>query len=404
MKVAFVIQRYGEEVVGGSELECRLVAEHLAERGYECTVFTTTAKDYVTWGNEYFPGDTILKGVTIKRFPVKAERKIATFNEFSDRFFSRPHTTADELEWMRQQGPECPGLIETLEKEQKKHDVFIFFTYLYYTTYWGLKRVKGRKILVPTAHDEPALHLDIMKEVFALPDAFVFNTEAEKEIVGRYFSAGARYQSTIGIGLDIPEIKDLPLIRKKYSLNDPFILYAGRIEKGKGCGDLVRFFLRYAQKNEELGLVLIGKKLMDVPRFPRIRYLGFVSDADKTAVMASASATVHPSPLESLCIAALESMAVGTPILVQERTAPLRHHCVIGNGGLTYSNYDEFEAALNLILSDERLRRSLGNNGLRYVRDNYSWTVVVEKYEKMLENVIREGGKRSGDGKTPIRS
>jgi len=387
MKVAFVIQRYGKEVVGGSELECRLVAEHLVRKGFECTVFTTAAKDYITWRNEYNPGETILNGVSIKRFQVKKERNIETFNSFSDRIFSQSHTRDEELEWMRQQGPECPGLIEALEREQQKHDIFIFFTYLYYTTYWGLKKIKNRKALVPTAHDEPALYLEIMKEVFAAPEAFVYNTEAEKEIVGRQFPLGNRYQSTIGIGLDIPEIKDPSSVLQKFSLTKPFLLYAGRIEKGKGCEELIRYFLRYSQKNKELSLVLIGKLLMELSRHPQLRYLGFVSNADKTAAMASAVVTVHPSYLESLCIAALESMAVGTPILVQERTAPLQHHSLNGKGGLTFSNYDEFEAALDLLLSDARLRRVLGINGRSYVRDNYSWPMIIEKYERMFEHL-----------------
>lgn len=387
MKVAFVIQRYGKEVVGGSELECRLVAEHLVRKGFECTVFTTAAKDYITWRNEYNPGETILNGVSIKRFQVKKERNIETFNSFSDRIFSQSHTRDEELEWMRQQGPECSGLIEALEREQQKHDIFIFFTYLYYTTYWGLKKIKNRKALVPTAHDEPALYLEIMKEVFAAPEAFVFNTEAEKAIVGRQFPLENRYQSTIGIGLDIPEIKDPSSVLQKFSLTKPFLLYAGRIEKGKGCEELIRYFLRYSQKNKELSLVLIGKLLMELPRHPQLRYLGFVSNADKTAAMASAAVTVHPSYLESLCIAALESMAVGTPILVQERTAPLQHHSLNGKGGLTFSNYDEFEAALDLLLSDARLRRVLGINGRSYVRDNYSWPMIIEKYERMFEHL-----------------
>jgi glycosyltransferase involved in cell wall biosynthesis len=387
MKVAFVIQRYGKEVVGGSELECRLVAEHLVRKGFECTVFTTAAKDYITWRNEYNPGETILNGVSIKRFQVKKERNIETFNSFSDRIFSQSHTRDEELEWMRQQGPECSGLIEALERKQQKHDIFIFFTYLYYTTYWGLKKIKNRKALVPTAHDEPALYLEIMKEVFAAPEAFVFNTEAEKAIVGRQFPLGNRYQSTIGIGLDIPEIKDPSSFLQKFSLTKPFLLYAGRIEKGKGCEELIRYFLRYSQKNKELSLVLIGKLLMELPRHPQLRYLGFVSNADKTAAMASAAVTVHPSYLESLCIAALESMAVGTPILVQERTAPLQHHSLNGKGGLTFSNYDEFEAALALLLSDARLRRVLGINGRSYVRDNYSWPMIIEKYERMFEHL-----------------
>jgi glycosyltransferase involved in cell wall biosynthesis len=384
MKVAFVVQRYGEEVLGGSELSCRLVAEQLTATGQDCTVFTTTAKDYVTWKNEYPEGETILNGVSIKRFKVDKERDIDSFNKYSDWIFANQHSKEDEIEWMDRQGPCCTDLVEAIGKEEQNYDIFVFFTYLYYNTYWGLKKVKGQKALVPTAHDEPALYLDIMQEVFSAPQAFVFLTEAEKTMLSRQFLFEGKYSDVVGVGVDIPKAAEEIAFCKNYGIERPYILYAGRIEPGKGCQELIDYFLQYNQDNPGLELVLLGKLLMDLPSHPDIRYLGFVPLEDKNAAMAFALVTIHSSYLESLCMAAQESLAVRTPILVQGKTDPLKQHCLKGNCGLWYSGSKEFALALSLFRKDSRLRKIMGENGYQYIRQNYSWGKIIDKYRKLF--------------------
>jgi glycosyltransferase involved in cell wall biosynthesis len=387
MKIAFIVQRYGLEVMGGSELHCRQMAEKLSGAGYDCTVYTTTAKDYITWKNEYDPGEYLLNDVRIKRFKVDRERDIKSFNAYSDWIFFNEHSRSDELEWMERQGPCCPALVEALAGEEKGYDVLIFFTYLYYNTYWGLKETAGPRALAPTAHDEPALHLDIMKEVFKAPGAMIFNTRAEKDMLHSYFPFEGKYQDIVGVGVDIPvrrEDRSVPLGRGIYP---PFILYAGRIEPGKGLVELLEYYQRYSRRSPDLSLGLIGKRLMDLPDHPSIRYAGFVSPEEKNALMAQAVVTIHPSRLESLCMAALESMALQTPILVQEKTLPLKQHTLDGRSGLFYSDYGEFAAALDLLTKDGRLRAAMGRNGLKYVQDNYSWPKVVDKYHRAIAAV-----------------
>ncbi len=384
MKIAFVVQRYGKEVMGGSELHCRLVAERLAATGHDCTVYTTAAKDYITWKNEYLPGETILNGVLIKRFEVDKERDIDSFNKYSDWIFANKHSCEHEIEWMDRQGPCCPDLLEAIGKEDQDHDFFIFFTYLYYNTYWGLKKVKGKKALVPTAHDEPALYLDIMQEVFSAPQAFVYNTEAEKTMLNKQFSFKGKYSDIVGVGVDIPEDKKELVFSQKYGIERPYILYAGRIEPGKGCQELIDYFLLYNQDNPGMELVLIGKLLMDLPSHPNIRYLGFVPPEDKNAAMRHALVTIHSSYLESLCMAAQESLVVRTPILVQGKTEPLKQHCLKGNCGLWYSSSNEFALALSLFRKDNRLRKIMGENGYQYIQQNYSWEKIMDKYRKLF--------------------
>ena len=68
VRVAFVVQRYGEEVAGGAEALCRATAHALAARGDEVEVYTTTARDYLTWAPHYAPGTALDGAVVVHRF------------------------------------------------------------------------------------------------------------------------------------------------------------------------------------------------------------------------------------------------------------------------------------------------------------------------------------------------
>ena len=134
----------------------RAVAERLAGE-YRISVFTTCARDYTTWKNEYPEGTDRVRGVSIRRFANAEARDLQAFNKYSDWIFAFPHTRDDEMEWLRRQGPWCPKLVEHLERNHRSYDVLIFFTYLYAPTVLGLRVAPERSILVPTAHDEQQL-------------------------------------------------------------------------------------------------------------------------------------------------------------------------------------------------------------------------------------------------------
>ncbi len=79
--IAFVVPRYGEQVVGGAETLCRLVAEDLAHAGHPVEVFTTCALDHFTWEDALPPGTTSEGGVPVHRFPVDPRRDHSRFME-----------------------------------------------------------------------------------------------------------------------------------------------------------------------------------------------------------------------------------------------------------------------------------------------------------------------------------
>jgi glycosyltransferase involved in cell wall biosynthesis len=431
VKIALVVQRYGAEVLGGSEHLCRLVAERLAG-SHDVDVLTSCALDYVSWKNEYQEGSDRVRGVTVRRFASASTRDIDAFNAFSDWIYNNPHSRADEMEWLKQQGPWCPGLIEFLRRNHQQYDVLIFFTYLYAPTVLGLEIAPARSILVSTAHDEPAIRLEIFKDVFRKPAALCYLTESERRFVEVQFPERPMLEEVVGVGIDLAQVQPYPRIpapppdeeqmpstaggdatepdtsaedeattldspahlrargavfRRRHRLYGPMVLYGGRIDPGKGCEELIQYFTEYVKDGGDATLVLMGSKLMALPEEPFIRFAGRLSDRERLQALEAATVVVCPSPYESLSLLALEALSVGTPVLVNARSAVLVEHCVRSNGGLYYADRDEFVESLALLVANDTLRASLGRNGVEYVRQNYRWDVVLEKYERLFAKI-----------------
>jgi glycosyltransferase involved in cell wall biosynthesis len=385
--VALVVQRYGADVTGGSEALARALAERLAAT-HDVTVFTTCARDYVTWRNELPAGEQVSNGVTVRRFPVEEERDLDAFNRFGESLYGRPHSDGDEQAWLRQQGPYVPRLVEALARERGRFRAVLFFTYLYYPTVEGLRAVPERSILVPTTHDEPPLRFGLYRELFAQARAFAFLTPAEEALVRSRFEVGARPALVAGMGVDDPQAVDVDAFRARQGLGERYLLYAGRIDAGKGCADMLRFYERYrARAARPAELVLIGRLAMDEPAGEGVRCLGFVSEEDKQAAFAGASVVLCPSAYESLSITLLEGFARGVPGLVNARSAVLKEHALLAQGALYYEDGLEFVEALETMLADDALRSALGQGGRRHVARHYRWDVVMDRYRSLIEAV-----------------
>ena len=415
MRIAFIVQRYGAEILGGSEYHCRLIAERLAVR-HDVEVLTTCARDYITWKNEYPEGLDRIRGVNVRRFAVAKTRDIAAFNQYSDWIFFNEHTREDEMRWLEMQGPWSPALLDYLSKHHRSYDALIFFTYLYAPTVLGLKIDPSRSILVPTAHDEPAIRLEIYKEMFPLPSGVAFNTEVEKNFLKTTFNFRATTEETVGCGVDLMQGEgDGPLVaptggdsapsdedaddsvdvfaqlkargvpfRRRHRLQGQFLLYGGRIDAGKGCEELLEYFTSYKELGGDAALVLMGVKLMQIPEVPWVKFAGLLSERERLQALEAATVVVVPSPFESLSLLALEAMAVGTPVLCNGRSDVLVDHCVKSNAGLYYTDRDEFIECAKLLLADERLRRTMGRNGKEYIKRNYRWDVIMAKYDRLI--------------------
>jgi glycosyltransferase involved in cell wall biosynthesis len=389
MKLVIVVQRYGADINGGAELHARYIAEGLAAHA-EVRVLTTCARDYVTWRNEWPPGESRVNGIAVERFAVARERDLIDFRDHSERVFRDRHSVQDELRWLDSQGPGSPRLMKRLYRVADECDFVLLFSIRYSPAFYGARFAPSKAVLIPTAEREASLGLSIFPPVFRGVRAIMYNSFEERAMITA-LSANAHVPGVIvGIGSQIPATVDGERARRKFGLHNPFIIYVGRIDANKGCDVLFRQFIEYSDRSSRpLDLVLVGTPVLAIPSHPHIKHLGFVEDQDKFDTIAGAELLVMPSPYESLSMVALEAWALGRPVLASARCDVLVGQCLRSNAGLYYEDAREFAAALDRILADPALADTLGRNGRAFFTRNYSWPVIERKYMDMFEQLRR---------------
>lgn len=394
MKLAFVVQRYGAEIAGGSEGHCRELAERLSGR-HDITVLTTCAIDYVTWENAFPRGRTVEHGVPVLRFPVARPRRMKVFADLSDEVFEGGASRERQEEWFRENGPETPELVEYLRAHGHEFDLVVFWTFRYYQSYFGLPVVADRAVLVPTAEDDAAISLDVLPPFFDKPAGYMFLTPEEEQLVSSRAYRPLLPSMVVGSGLEPVSTDGMtraPLEALRIPQN--YLLYLGRVDRNKGCDALLENFQEYASARPDVALVLAGPAKMQIPSNPRILALGYVSNEVREALLAHARALVVPSWYESLSIVLLEAWNHGIPALVNGRCKVLAGQVRRANGGLYYMFPAEFDEAADFLLNRPAERDAMGRQGLAYVDREYRWPTVLSRVEALLQDVRRRSAPR----------
>jgi glycosyltransferase involved in cell wall biosynthesis len=392
LKIACVVHRFGTDIAGGSEAHCRAIAEHLAQR-HDVTVLTTSARDHVTWHNDYESGTGRSGPLTVKRFPVLRPRSMHRFAEISEVVFTGKASEDEQERWFKENGPESPALLDHLRRHGAEYDRVLFWAFRYATTYFGLPIVADRAVLLPTAEEDPVMRIDLLERFFGLPKGLAFLTPEEAELVARRRSGPLPPSCVIGCGIEPPTAQPPVEGLAGIGVERPFVLYLGRIDPNKGCEALVADFTRYhAEEGGGVSLVMAGPANMPIPRGPAFKILGFVSDDVREALLAHAAVLVVPSLFESLSMVLLEAWNHGVPVLVNGRCAVLKGQVTRANGGLYYRSYDEFSRGLRRLLGtaaegENSIARGLGRQGQAYVEREYRWPKVMGTLEAFLEGL-----------------
>ena len=404
MKLAYVVPRYGVEIVGGAETGARMLAEHLvADRGWDVEVLTTCARDAITWEDELTAGSTVVNGVRVHRAESEAGRD-PRFHPLWGRLREDPASAsaADMERWIDLQGPRSPALLDQVVSSDA--DVLAFYPYLYYPSVRGLPLVAERAVMHPAAHEEPALHLPVFDELFARCRGFVFQTRSERRLVQARFDVATTPQVLVGLGVQEETTGDGDAVRRAFGLQEdtPYLICIGRVDEQKGTTMLSRFFRAYKERHGgQLRLVLVGQVVDQPEPFDDVVVTGLVDEATKWELLRGARALVSPSPFEAFSLAVVEAFTAGVPVLVNAVCGATREHCEHSGGGLWFGGFEEFEAGVGLLTTDEAVREKMRRNGRHYVETNYTWPVILERYCGFLERCAGNGGVVAAGNGTP---
>ncbi|MBM3335588.1 glycosyltransferase family 4 protein [Candidatus Sumerlaeota bacterium] len=378
---AIVTPWWSDTSAGGAEFLARDLASQLHRRGFRVEVLTTCGRDaFSSWSEDHFaPGTTDEDGPVVRRFSLgqRNEQLFAQlYRALAEGQFLSP---TQEREFVAN-SINSPSLVRFIEEHRTEY-CFCFIPYLYGTTYWGVLAAGDRAILIPCLHNEPIAYLEPFQQMMKSVRGFWFLSEAEHCFARALYPIQRAAARVVGAGMDFCGRGDGDAFRKRFGLDGPYIVFAGRRVPGKGFGLLLRLFARFSERHTEWTLVLagLGAETDAEQPPPRVVDLGPIDKQTLWDAMAGATAFCQPSRYESFSYVLMEAWTQGAPALVNANCEVLRRQCEVAGGGLWFADEDEFEAALLYFQRHPDEARQMGQQGVDYVARNFRWDDVIAR-------------------------
>ena len=179
----------------------------------------------------------------------------------------------------------------------------------------------------------------------------------------------------------------------------PVFAYLGRLKKYKGVDLVIRAFARVGDPRAVLEIAGEGDYRPALERLvasldlaARVRFLGYVSESEKLALLRRAWATVFASPKEGWGLTNIEASACGTPV-VASNSPGIRESVRHGVTGflVPHGDLDAMAAALQSLCEAPALVASLGECGRSFAA-SFTWERAADDTVAHLQHVVNSGG------------
>ncbi len=191
--------------------------------------------------------------------------------------------------------------------------------------------------------------------------------------------------------------------RRRFGLEGPYLLFVGGIEPRKNLAAVVRAFARL---DGPARLVIAGGKVRWFPQAAedlrrqveglaepvrrRVLLTGYVSEADKLALLGGATGLVYPSLYEGFGFPVLEGMAARVPVLTSNASSLPE---VAGEAAVMVDPHDEdaIAAGMRELLEDADLRERLIAMGLARAA-RFTWHDTARRTAAVLHEAAAQAG------------
>lgn len=372
LKVLQVCPRFSP-FIGGISTHVEELAKNLVSLGLDVEVYTTDPEGRL-------PKKEIRDGVGINRF--------RSYSYGDLYFFS-------------------PGLYRALKKLRSADVVHVHN----YQDFCALAAVYAKrnfqKPLVFTPHFHPVganklrtmgkkLYASLVgRHIFANSDAVIAVSNYERRLISETFHFNEQRITHVPNGINA---KNFMGVARGISSPKKSILYVGRLEEYKGVQYLIGAFPNVREKEKDAQLLIVGvgsqkRKLVSLAESlgvqDDVHFLGTVSDAELANLYSTSNLFVMPSEYEAFCIAMVEAMAYGLPIIAT-RVGGMPE--LIGNNlrGLLINYPPDVKTLAEMesyLLKDSDFSSKIGHAARDYVLEEFSWRSVAENLVKVYASL-----------------
>lgn len=220
----------------------------------------------------------------------------------------------------------------------------------------------------------------------------------------------------MGVGMDVSEIRPI----EDGGASSQYALGAiSRLSRKKGIDLLIAAAEKLAEKGRVVSVGIAGDgedriALTEMPRRATIRFLGFLSGAEKIRFFNSTRFMVFPSvsagaDVEGMPVALLEALCCGKVVIAGPDTNVTMlaewdriSHCVILLGDPR--NIEEFSSAIEQLLELDQTTLAARSKNLRKVMSRYLWDNLIEEYLVAISPEQLAGQDASRDRKSATNS